>query len=143
MGAQGDETLFRWNHSNPDINENLKSSTSVIGSLLTVFGDANLRFCNAKHLKCSLKRVKTAGVDKKELIEIISDEMWKPDINKRILKWPQPAHCFSKGQVPQLPDQNCKIAFAFHHFDSISPGQVFLSTCETFFIAATPMFCQF
>jgi hypothetical protein len=97
VGAQGDETLFRCNHSIPDINVNLKSSTSVNGSLLIVFGDPNLRFCHAKHLKCSLKRVKTAGVDKEELTEIIIDEMWKPDINKRILKWPQPAHRFSKG----------------------------------------------
>ncbi|CAM6035618.1 unnamed protein product [Sphagnum compactum] len=96
VGAQGDETLFRCNHSIPDINVNLKSSTSVIGSLLIVFGDANLQFRNAKHLKCSLKRVKTAGVDKEELTEIISEEMWKPDINKRILKWP-PAGRFSKG----------------------------------------------
>jgi hypothetical protein len=113
VGAQGDETLFRCNHSIPDINVNLKSSTSVIGSLLIVFGDANLRFSNAKHLKCSLKRVKTAGVDKEELTEIIIDEMWKPDINKRILKWPQPAHCFSKGQVPNSQTKTARLLLHF------------------------------
>jgi hypothetical protein len=111
VGAKGEEKLFTWNCSRPDIDVTLKSSTSVTSSLLILFGDANLWFRNAKHLKCSLKRVKTASVDKEELEEIIREEMWKPDIDKSILKWPQPAHCFGKRQVSQLPDENCKISF--------------------------------
>jgi hypothetical protein len=111
VGAQGDEELFTWNRTHLDIDVTLKSSTSVTSSLLIVFGDANLQFRNAKHLKCSLKRVKTAGVNKEELTAIITEQMWKPDIDKKILKWPQPAHCFGKRQVSQLPDKNCKISF--------------------------------
>jgi hypothetical protein len=111
VGAQGDEELFTWNRTHLDIDVTLKSSTSVTSSLLIVFGDANLQFRNAKHLKCSLKRVKTAGVNKEELTAIITEQMWKPDIDKKILKWPQPAHCFGNRQVSQLPDKNCKISF--------------------------------
>jgi len=105
VGAQGDEELFTWNRTHLDIDVTLKSSTSVTSTLLIVFGEANLQFRNAKHLKCSLKRVKTAGVNKEELTAIISEQMWKPDIDKKIFKWPQPAHCFGKRQVSPTPRQ--------------------------------------
>jgi hypothetical protein len=95
VGAQGDDNLFTWN-SPPDIHVTLKSSTSVTGDLLILFGGANLWFRNAKKLNCNLIRVKTANVDKIQLTELISDQKWKPDIDKPILKWPQP-HCFGTG----------------------------------------------
>jgi hypothetical protein len=119
VGAQGDDNLFTWN-SPPDIHVTLKSSTSVTGDLLILFGGANLWFRNAKKLNCNLIRVKTANVDKIQLTELISDQKWKPDIDKPILKWPQP-HCFGTGQVSQLPDKNSNISFPFHHFEGIEP----------------------
>ncbi|CAK9189629.1 unnamed protein product [Sphagnum troendelagicum] len=90
-GAQGDEELFTWK-KHPEIYVTLKSSTSVTSSLLILFGDADLQFHKAKHLQCDLKRVFAAGVDKEELTELMTEKKWKPDIDKAILKWPQP-HC--------------------------------------------------
>jgi hypothetical protein len=118
-GAQGDEELFTWK-KHPEIYVTLKSSTSVTSSLLILFGDADLQFHKAKHLQCNLKRVFAAGVNKEELTELMTEKKWKPDIDKTILKWPQP-HCLSGGQVSQLPDKNSKISFAFHHFEGIEP----------------------
>jgi hypothetical protein len=119
VGAQGVDKLFTWNEQ-PEIYVTLKSSTSVTSSLLILFGDANLQFHNTKRLECSLKRVNAARVNKEELTEFMRDEKWKPDIDKKILKWPQP-NCFGRRQVSQLPDKNSKISFAFHHFEGIEP----------------------
>ncbi|CAM6059368.1 unnamed protein product [Sphagnum tenellum] len=103
-GAADDKDLFKLERDQLDFKHTIKCENSVKASL-HIFDAAGLDLHGDRHLACSMEDVSLACVDRGELMEIIREELWKPDIEKlKRHKWPQTGGVFGcicgERQVP-------------------------------------------
>lgn len=85
---RGDD-LFDWRGDFQDINKTFSAAKSLTGSVIAgPFAEAAVDFSRAKSLDIKLENLETACVDKDYLVDLVArDELWKPDISNRRLRW--------------------------------------------------------
>ncbi len=80
-GAEEEEDLFQWDRDQVDVKHRVNSRKSVKASL-RFFESATVDLHGHRDLEWSLEGVQLACVNRTELMAIIRDEHWKPDIDK-------------------------------------------------------------
>lgn len=87
-----EDEMFDWTYQDFNAEKTFASADSLSGSILAgPLADVAAHFSDSRNLTIRFENLSTACVDKDKLVEYVTSEQWKPNVEDPRLDWPGPS----------------------------------------------------